>query len=471
VFLTAILAALAAAILYGTGAALQQHQAAAAPREAAGRPSLLLLLMRRPWWLLGIGAELGAFSVHAFALRSGPLTVVQMLTASSLIFSVATVRLRSGRRLGWITWGACCAVVAGIGAFVALTGPGVPDGHGGPARAVVAAACLAVSAVPFAVTGLAATGRRRAALLAVAAALADACIAVVTMVFAHTVGHGPAAIATSWATYALAVGGPGSLLLTQTAYQAGRPMITLPIVTVVTPVASLAVGAGLLGEVARMSPARGIGAGLAVLVTVAGLAGLARLASADPDSSGRRRRGEPLQDGGPAAAAEDDHVVDGLAAGQPVEEPVFQLDRGLPGAVRGEPDLDLAGVGRIGVVLPLAVDLPRDDQPVRRVPGQHPAPVAFAAVIAPLVPPAPFAWFQDGVRHLGLADVVVPRPPGAERAREDVERPFYGHVERDLPADVRNRCWSAHQCSCSGSGSASAAFWNDVSASSQTRSR
>lgn len=282
-FPTAIVAALAAAILYGTGAALQQHQAAAAPRAAAGRPSLLLLLMRRPWWLLGISAELGAFSVHAFALRSGPLTVVQMLTASSLIFSVATVRLWSGRRLGWTGWGACCAVVAGIGAFVALTGAGLPDGHGVPARAGAAAACLGVSAVPFAVTGLAAAGRRRAVLLAVTAGLADACIAVVTMVFSHTVGHGSAAIATSWATYALMIGGPCSLLLTQTAYQVGRPMITLPIATVVSPVASLAVGAGLLGEAARMSAARGIAAGLAVLVTAAGLAGLARLASADPD--------------------------------------------------------------------------------------------------------------------------------------------------------------------------------------------
>jgi hypothetical protein len=472
VFLTAILAALAAAILYGTGAALQQHQAAAAPREAAGRPSLLLLLMRRPWWLLGISAELGAFSVHAFALRSGPLTVVQMLTASSLIFSVATLRLWSGRRLRWTTWGACCAVVAGIGAFVALTGPGVPGGPGVPARAGLAAACLGVSALPFAVTGLAAAGRRRAALLAVAAGLADACVAVVTMVFAHTAGHGLGAMATSWATYALMIGGPGSLLLTQTAYQAARPMITLPIVTVVTPVASLAVGAGLLGEVARMSAARGVGAGLAVLVTAAGLAGLARMASAGPDPSGRDgRRGELLEDGGPAAAAEDDRVVDGLAAGQPVEEPVFQLDRGLPRPVRGEPHLDFAGVGGIGVVLPLAVDLPRDDQPVRGLPGQHPAPVAFAAVVAPLVPPAPFAWLQDGVRHLGLANVVITRPPGAERTRENAERPFHGHVDRDLPADVRNRCWSAHQCSCSGSGSASAAFWNDVSASSQTRSR
>jgi len=67
--------ALTAAVLYGTGAALQQRQAAAAPSQAAGRPRLLLLLVQRPWWLLGIGVELGGFATHAVALRTGPLTM------------------------------------------------------------------------------------------------------------------------------------------------------------------------------------------------------------------------------------------------------------------------------------------------------------------------------------------------------------------------------------------------------------
>ena len=86
--------------------------------------------MRRPWWLIGIVGEFSGFAIHAVALRSGPLTIVQMLTASSLIFSVATVRVWSGRRLAWVTWAACLAVVAGIAAFVALTSAGLPAGHG-----------------------------------------------------------------------------------------------------------------------------------------------------------------------------------------------------------------------------------------------------------------------------------------------------------------------------------------------------
>ena len=288
---TAILAALIAAMLYGTGAALQQHQAAAAPDASAGRPSLLLLLIRRPWWLLGIVGELGGFATHAVALRSGPLTIVQMLMASSLIFSVATVRVWSGRRLGALTWAACLAVVAGIGAFVALASPGLSGGHHHvPQHAGLAAIMLAIGAAPFAAAGLAAGGRRRAILLAVGAGLADAAIAVTTMAFTHALGHGLGGILTSWATYVLMIGGPCSLLLTQTAYQAGRPMITLPVVTVVTPMASLAVGVGLLGETTRLGTAGAVVVAGAVLLTVAGLTVLARRAAhQDPAAVGPAR--------------------------------------------------------------------------------------------------------------------------------------------------------------------------------------
>ena len=281
---TALAWALTAAVLYGTGAALQQRQAAAAPSQAAGRPRLLLLLVRRPWWLLGIGVELGGFATHAVALRTGPLTIVQMLVASSLLFSVATVRLWSDRRLSWTAWAAVLAVIVGIASFVALASPaggdaGVP---GMPGHAGLAAACLATCAVPLAAAGLAAAGSRRAVLLAVAAGLADAAIAVVTMAFSHAVSGGLTGMSGSWATYALMLGGPCSLLLTQTAYQAGRPMITLPVIAVVTPVASLAVGNLLLGESARLGVLSGAVAALAVLVTSAGLVVLARLTTGQP---------------------------------------------------------------------------------------------------------------------------------------------------------------------------------------------
>ena len=99
------------------------------------------------------------------------------------------------------------------------------------------------------------------------------------MAFSHAAGHGVAALATSWSVYAVAVAGAGTVLLTQTAYQTGRPILTLPIIAAVTPIASVAVGVGLLGETPRIGVAGMVAAGLAVVVT--GLA-LARLAYSAP---------------------------------------------------------------------------------------------------------------------------------------------------------------------------------------------
>ena len=273
-----IVTALAAAVLYGAGAAVEQRQAAAAPQSAAGRPRLLLLLARQPLWLLGIAVQIGGFAAHAVALRSGSLATVQMLVSAEFVVAVIIVRLWSGRPLGRASWAAALTVVASIATFLALTSPGhghlaAQPAHG--AAMVLAAIATGGAALAAAVVGLRAAGRRRAILLAVAAGLADACSAVVTMAFSHVAGHGPAALATSWPVYAVVACGAANVLLTQTAYQTGRPILTLPIIAAVTPVVSVAVGIGLLGETPRIGVPGAIAAGLAVLVTSIALACLA----------------------------------------------------------------------------------------------------------------------------------------------------------------------------------------------------
>jgi hypothetical protein len=61
--------------------------------------------------------------------------------------------------------------------------------------------------------------------------------------------------------------------------------------------------------------------------------------------------GEQLQKGAPAATI-GDAVAECLAVDDPLDVPVLELDGGLVGAVGGEADLDLAGVGGVGVELP-----------------------------------------------------------------------------------------------------------------------
>ena len=279
-----IVSALAAAALYGAGAAIEQRQAAAAPQSAAGRPRLLLLLARQPLWLAGIAAQIGGFAAHAVALRSGPLATVQMLVAGELVVAVVIVRFWSGRPLSRASWAAALTVVAAIAAFLVLTSP---TGHGHAsalshhalgAAAALGAAVAGAGAVVSAVAGLRSQGRRRAVLLAVAAGLADSCSAVVTLAFSHVASQGLVAVVTSWSIYALVVSGAGNVLLTQSAYQTGRPMITLPIISAVAPVASVAIGIGILGETPRTGVLGGVAAAAAVLITSIALACLARLA-------------------------------------------------------------------------------------------------------------------------------------------------------------------------------------------------
>lgn len=274
--------ALLSAVLYGTGAAAEQRQAAAAPDDAAGRPRLLALLVRQPLWLLGIAAQFGGFVAHAVSLRAGPLATVQMLVSVELIVSVVLVRIWSGRRLSCSSWAAALTIVAGIAAFVTLTSPAGGHAQDVPRRALVAVAVLGIMATALVAAGLGhsrdrpGSARRRAVLLAVAAGLADAAMAVVTMAFAYAASHGPAAVVTSWTAYAVVVCGIGNVLVTQTAYQAGQPMITLPVISAVSPVASVAIGAGLLGEAHRIGVAAGAAAVVTVLITSLALASLAR---------------------------------------------------------------------------------------------------------------------------------------------------------------------------------------------------
>jgi drug/metabolite transporter (DMT)-like permease len=116
----------------------------------------------------------------------------------------------------------------------------------------------------------------------------------VTLAFAHVASHGLAALGTSWPVYALAIVGAGNVLLTQTAYQTGKPMITLPIIAAITPVASVAIGVGLLGETPGTGVAGAVTAGVALLVASLALARLAREAPHPEPVKSERVNHEPV---------------------------------------------------------------------------------------------------------------------------------------------------------------------------------
>jgi hypothetical protein len=90
-----------AAVLGGlsiaSSAVLQQRAASRAQRGALLRRLIVQLLHNRGW-LLGLGLSILSYGFQALALACGPLTLVQPLAVSELLFAVpVSVRLRGLR--------------------------------------------------------------------------------------------------------------------------------------------------------------------------------------------------------------------------------------------------------------------------------------------------------------------------------------------------------------------------------------
>ena len=90
-----------------------------------------------------------------------------------------------------------------------------------------------------------------------------------------------------------------------------------------------------------------------------------------------------------------------------VDVPVLELDPGPVGRLGDEPDLDLAGPVGIRLDLPLEGDVPREDDPVRRLVGQHPRPPALAAVGVEVDDVAALPGLEHHLGEVGLEDVVL----------------------------------------------------------------
>jgi hypothetical protein len=274
--MTPLLLAVVSAVLYGSGAAVEHWQAARTRPGGAAGVRLVAMLARHPLWLAGVALETGGFAAHAAALSGGALAAVQLILACSMVVSIAVSARLAGRVLPRRSWPAMFAVVAAVGASVALLRPDEHSASQSPERMLLAISITSAVTVPVLAAGVLVRGRRaRARLLAGAAGLADACVAVLTMAFARSFAHGPVGVVTSWPLYALIVGGLASVAITQTAYQTDEPLVTLPVMATVTPLASVAVGIFALGETASMSGARWAAALACVAIAVTALAVLA----------------------------------------------------------------------------------------------------------------------------------------------------------------------------------------------------
>lgn len=277
--------ALLAALFFGAGTALQAHAAARSrtARPPAARAGSVLHLqslvnvMARPLWLVGTLLDwLGALA-HIAALHFGPLTLVQPLALTAIVWAVLTEALLSRRHPSGPQLAAAAETAFGLALITLCLSR---DVHGSHVDALTSAAGVIGAALAIGTLALLATlcdGHRVQALLLGAAAgsaygLSDAMMRVVQV---PDITRFSGLVEVLAAATALTAGGIG-LLLTQGALQKSGLSASMPAQDLLALLVSIAVGASMLGEVPHLTGTVLAGTAFALVLSGHGILRLAR---------------------------------------------------------------------------------------------------------------------------------------------------------------------------------------------------
>ena len=237
-FAAATVLALAAGATFAAASVLQQRAARTAPAADALRPRLILDLVHRGGWLAGAAAGAVGFAFQAVALYLGPITLVQPLIITELLFALPLSARLGGGRLGRREWAGAGLVVAGLAVFLITASPtqsASPLDAGGWSKVLgtlVPVVGIALALAPRR------PGLRRTSMLAVATGLTFGVMATLTKaVGTQFADRGITAVLT-WHPWALAVVALVGVLLAQSAFQAGPLAGSLPLIDVLIPLSA-----------------------------------------------------------------------------------------------------------------------------------------------------------------------------------------------------------------------------------------
>jgi drug/metabolite transporter (DMT)-like permease len=252
------------------------------PDELGLRLGLIGRLVRRPVWLIGLAGDVGGFALQATALTLGSLAVVQPALATNLLFglSVAALLKRS-----WLTrrqLQAAVAVVGGLATFLAVARP-TTGTHPSPTAWAVLVAVVAGVAMIGLVVGSKADKAGRGVALGLTASAAETLMAALAKAFGERVRLGLMATLRSWEPYAVIGCGLATVLIVQSAYQVGLPMLVLPVHAAGEPLMGVAVGLVVFGEHVHLASWRGPVVACAAVVLVAGIVEFCRAMTPRPE--------------------------------------------------------------------------------------------------------------------------------------------------------------------------------------------
>lgn len=279
--------ALAASAAFSAASVLQQHEARTAPARHALHPRLILDLLHRPVWLAGSAAGFVGFVLEALALYFGPITLVQPLIITELLFALPLSARLSGRRLRTRDWIGAALVVAGLAAFLSSAAPSqgrtalsAPNGIG--VLSVVAAIVIAALLIAPKHWGLLRTSMFATATGVTFGAMSSFLKAVVGLLAAKGLG-----VITTWQSWGLVVLALSGLVLSQSSFQSGSLVVSLPLIDALIPLSAGVIAVVAFGEHINHTP---VGVCVEVLSAAAAIAGIAILDSSPLVQRTQRRR-------------------------------------------------------------------------------------------------------------------------------------------------------------------------------------
>jgi hypothetical protein len=254
----AVALAAASAATYAVSTAVQHRVTQKAPvsRQGATLVGLVLHLLSRPAWLAAQSVAVAGFALHALALHSGPIALVQPIVISGLVL-VVPLRAALSRRLPSLLEVRAVALAAvGLAVFLVASDPS----QGGHAALDVRPAAFAAAGAGLAIlfAGLARfTDRppRRAFLLGVASGALFAVVAgLLKLALQELADGGIVHMLLCWPTWAVLVAGVTGVATNQLAYRAAHLSASMPVLNIVDGMGALAAGFVIFREMPRVSP-------------------------------------------------------------------------------------------------------------------------------------------------------------------------------------------------------------------------
>lgn len=265
---------------------MTQHSASIAAPVGEKGWQLARYLLRQPLWLFGWIAAVGGFAFQALALHSGPLSVVQPLLVTELVFALVLRQVWIHQDIARSAWISALVTCVALAVFLSVAEP--QGGHPTPEATEWLSSLVVFGGIVALLTVLARRGSpvRRAVLYATASSVTWALMATFIKAATDTLTtFGIGGMLTRWPVYALIASGVIGTLLQQAALHAGPLSVSQPLLVVVDPFVSIILSVWLFDERFTDSPAKVAIAIVAFAVMAVGVTTLSRTEPADLDPS------------------------------------------------------------------------------------------------------------------------------------------------------------------------------------------